>query len=95
MTDATIIKTHGVITSFRRGRSRQHETQILCKFDGYDNAKTASKLIGHELEWVSPTGLPIRGKITRTHGIKGVVRVQLGEKGMPGQAIGHPVTIIK
>ena len=95
MATDTIISTRGIIMSFRRGRARTHETQILCKFNEYDNANEASKLIGHEMEWVTPTGAAIRGKITRTHGVKGVVRIQLTGRGMPGQALGHLVTIIK
>ena len=96
MVDDTIIKARGVIMSFRRGRSRTHETQVLCKFSGFNDAKAASKLIGHEMEWVSPMGTAIRGNITKTHGVKGVVRVQLTRNnGLPGQSLGNLVTIVK
>ena len=97
MVDETmVIKARGVIMAFRRGRSRTHETQVLCKFSGFDDAKAASKLIGHEMEWVSPMGTAIRGWITKTHGIKGVVRVQLARgSGLPGQSLGNLVTIVK
>ncbi|MHA1370886.1 MAG: 50S ribosomal protein L35ae [Promethearchaeota archaeon] len=87
--------TKGVITSYRRSRHRIHPRQILCKFDGYDSHKTAAKLIGHEVEWVSKTGKCIRGVITRLHGKNGVVRVLLKKKGVPGQALGQKVIIIK
>ena len=93
---ANIIKgTSGIITSYRRGMHRMHPSQILCKFDDFDTYKTASKLIGHEIEWMSETGKSIRGKVTRVHGKKGVVRVQMKNKGVPGQAIGAKVIIIK
>lgn len=93
---ANIIKgTPGIITSYRRGKHRIHPTQILCKFDDFDTDKAASTLIGHEIEWLSETGRSIRGKVTRVHGKKGVVRVKLHNKGVPGQAIGTKVTIIK
>jgi ribosomal protein L35AE/L33A len=96
MVDDTIIKARGVIMSFRRGRSRTHETQVLCKFTGFDDAKAASKLIGHEMQWMSPMGTAIRGTITKTHGVKGVVRIQLVRGGgLPGQSLGNLVTIIK
>ncbi len=96
MVNDTIINSRGVIMSFRRGRSRTHETQVLCKFSGFDDAKAASKLIGHEMEWVSNSGTPIRGKITKTHGVKGVVRVQLSRgNALPGQSLGTLVTSIK
>jgi ribosomal protein L35AE/L33A len=90
-----IVNARGIVTSFRRGRSRTHEGQILCKIDGFDNRKTAALLIGHEVEWTSPTGVGIRGKITRTHGVKGCVRVRLESKGLPGNAIGQSVSIVK
>ena len=96
MVDNTIVKARGVIMSFRRGRARTHETQVLCKFTGFDDAKSASKLIGHEMEWTSPMGIAIRGRITKTHGIKGVVRVQLSRgHALPGQSLGNIVTIVK
>lgn len=90
-----IINATGIITSYRRSKYRIHPRQILCKFDGFDSHKTASALIGHEVEWRSETGRSIRGVITRTHGKNGVVRVQLNQKGVPGQAIGSDVHITK
>ena len=92
----SIIKhAKGIITSYRRGRHRVHPTQVLCKFSGFDDAASAAKLIGHEMEWISEHGTSIKGKITRTHGDNGVVRVQLLGKGLPGQAIGTGITIVK
>ncbi|MHA1794436.1 MAG: 50S ribosomal protein L35ae [Promethearchaeota archaeon] len=85
----------GVITSYRRGKHRIHPKQILCKINGFDSKNDASRLIGHEIEWISETGKAIRGIITRTHGNNGVVRVKLKKKGIPGQAIGMPVKIVK
>jgi large subunit ribosomal protein L35Ae len=95
MSQLTIIQSKGTITSFKRGRSRVHESIILCKIDGFDNRKTAALLIGHEVEWTSETGSRIRAKITRTHGVKGVVRAHIADKGIPGKAIGSPIVVVK
>ena len=92
---ATIINAKGIITSYRRSRHKIHPTQILCKFNGFDSNTNASQLIGHELAWTSKTGKLIRGKITKTHGKNGVVRVKLIDQGIPGQAIGDQVKIVK
>ncbi|MHA1684730.1 MAG: 50S ribosomal protein L35ae [Promethearchaeota archaeon] len=84
----------GYITSYRRSKTRIHPTQILVKIDGFDDKSAASKLIGHDVEWISETGTRIRGTITRFHGGNGVVRVHLHDKGVPGQAIGGKITIV-
>ncbi len=90
-----IINSVGIITSYRRGRHRIYPQQILCKFQGFDSDKDASQLIGHQIEWFSKTGISHRGTITRVHGRKGVVRVQLASKGLPGDAIGQDIKIVK
>nr|MDO8117814.1 50S ribosomal protein L35ae [Candidatus Sigynarchaeota archaeon] len=90
-----IINSPGIITSYRRGRHRIYPQQLLCKFQGFDSDKEASQLIGHEMEWISNNGASYRGTITRVHGRKGVVRVQLSTKGVPGDAIGQDIKIIK
>lgn len=92
MSKSEIIKgKQGVITSYRRGRHTQYNNQILIKFD-YETDKDASKLIGKEVIWETKTGKYLTGKITRTHGRKGVVRARF-RKGVPGNAIGTTVRI--
>ena len=61
------------------------------KFD-YNSDKEAAKLIGKKVIWITKTGKYIIGKITRTHGRNGVVRVRFN-KGLPGDAIGTTVII--
>jgi ribosomal protein L35AE/L33A len=90
-----ITNASGIITSYRRGQHRMWPSQILCKFDGFDTKEAAAKLIGHVMEWVSDSGTSIKGKITRTHGGHGVVRVQMLDKGVPGTALGTRCKIIK
>ncbi len=80
---------------FKRGRSRVHESTILCKIDGFDNRRAAAVLIGHWIEWTSETGLKIRAKIARVHGVKGVVRAHLPAKGIPGNALGSSIVVVK
>ena len=45
-----------------------------------------SKLVGKEVQWKSPAGKIIKGKISDAHGNKGLVRA-IFESGLPGQAI--------
>ena len=54
--------------------------------------KDAEKFIGKEVEWKSPSGKVIKGKISSAHGNKGVLRC-IFEKGLPGQAITTEVEI--
>lgn len=75
----------GIVVQFRRGRHRIHEKHYLLDL-GMGNRGEASKLVGKEVEWKSPAGKVIKGKISSTHGNKGLVRA-IFEKGLPGQAI--------
>jgi large subunit ribosomal protein L35Ae len=43
-------------------------------------------MIGKEVSWKSEAGKIIRGKISSSHGNKGLVRA-IFERGLPGQAI--------
>jgi len=52
----------------------------------------AEKFVGKNVEWKSPAGKIIKGKIAAAHGNKGVVRA-IFEKGLPGQAITTEVEI--
>jgi len=85
MTDAKIIQ-------FRRGRKTIIERHFLIEIKGVSNKKEAEKFVGKEVEWKSPAGKKIKGKISATHGNKGVVRA-IFEKGLPGQAIGTSVEV--
>ena len=80
------------IIQFRRGRHIIHEKHFLIEIDESKNREDAKKFIGKEVEWKSPTGKIIKGKISSAHGNKGVVRA-IFEKGLPGQAITTSVEI--
>ena len=84
----------GIIVSYRRGRHTQKPNHILIKFPGVENREDATKLIGKEVVWNSPSGKTIKGKVASAHGNKGVVRA-IFEKGLPGQAIGGKVKLVE
>jgi len=84
--------TNAKVIQFRRGRHTVHEKHMLIEIEGADNKEKASKFIGKEVEWKSPAGKVIKGKISATHGNKGVVRA-IFEKGLPGQAVTTNVEI--
>jgi len=82
----------GKVIQFRRGRHTLHERHFLIEVDGTETRKDAEKFVGKEVEWKSPAGKIIKGKISSAHGNKGVVRA-IFEKGLPGQAITTKVEI--
>lgn len=83
--------TSGKIIQFRRGRHTIKEKHFLIEV-GAKNKKEAGKFVGKEVAWKSPAGKIIKGKISGSHGNKGLVRA-IFEKGLPGQAIATSVEI--
>ncbi|MBM3228497.1 50S ribosomal protein L35ae [Candidatus Pacearchaeota archaeon] len=81
----------GKIVQFRRGRHVVHERHFLIDV-GVITKKETEKFIGKTVEWKSPAGKIIKGKISACHGSKGIVRA-IFEKGLPGQAITTEVEI--
>ena len=84
--------TTGKIIQFRRGRHVIHEKHFLIEFEGISSREDASELTGKNIEWKSPAGKVIAGKISGAHGSKGVVKA-IFEKGLPGQAVTTKVEI--
>ncbi len=84
----------GKVIQFRRGRHTITERHFLIEVDGITSKEKAQPLIGKDIEWHSPGKIKkiIKGKISGTHGSKGVVRA-IFEKGLPGQSITTPVEI--
>jgi large subunit ribosomal protein L35Ae len=81
----------GKIIQFRRGRHVIHERHFLIEVGAKDRAG-AEKFIGKEVEWKSPAGKMIKGKIAAPHGNNGLVRA-IFEKGLPGQAVTTEVEV--
>lgn len=82
----------GKVVQFRRGRHTIHERHFLIEGEGISDRESAKKIVGKEVEWKSPAGKIIRGKISGAHGNKGIVRA-IFEKGLPGQALTTEVEI--
>ena len=82
----------GKVIQFRRGKKTVHERHFLIEIDGLKNRKDAEKFIGKSVEWKSPAGKIINGKISGAHGNKGVVRA-IFEKGLPGEAIATEIEV--
>lgn len=59
---------------------------------GSKNREEAAKLAGKHVEWKSPGGRVLKGKIAAAHGNKGLVRA-IFEKGLPGQSMNSEVDI--
>lgn len=83
----------GTIANFRSGRHTQDNYEMVIKVPGVDSKAKAEKLVNKNVEWVTPSGKTIKGKITKAHGNKGAVRAKF-EKGMPGQSISTKVKVI-
>lgn len=81
----------GTVIQFRRGRHVIHERHFLLDF-GLKKKEEAKKLAGRQVEWKSPAGKIIKGKISDSHGNSGLVRA-IFEKGLPGQSIGTEVIL--
>jgi len=90
-----LLGLEGVISNYRRGRHTIHPKHCILIFPNIETRKEANKLIGRTVIWTTPTGKDLRGVITRAHGNSGAVRAHFKKAGVPGQALGTKVRIIK
>ena len=90
-----LLGMEGVISNYKRGRHTVHQKHCIIVFPGIETRKDANKLIGRTVIWNSPTGKDLKGIITRAHGNNGAVRAHFKKAGVPGQALGKKVKIIK
>ena len=79
------------VVQFRRSLKRIHERHFILDVDVKDKEE-AGKFVGKEVVWTSSSGKKIKGKISASHGNKGMVRA-IFEKGLPGQSVGTKVQI--
>jgi len=79
------------VVSFRRSLKHIHKRHFILDV-GTKDKENAVKLVGKEVEWKSPAGKVIKGKISGSHGNNGLVRA-IFEKGLPGQAINTDVEV--
>ena len=82
----------GTIVNFRGGRRTQYHNQMIVVLEGVATKEAATGLAGKEVDFTTPSGQKIKGKVAAAHGNKGAVRV-IFERGMPGQAIGKSVVL--
>ena len=82
------------VVSFRRGRHTYKPRHFLIRIEKVETRKAAEKYLNKDVEWKSPAGKIIKGKISVVHGNKGLLRA-IFEKGLPGQAINTEIEIKK
>lgn len=83
----------GIIVNYRTGRHTQINDEMVVKVSGVNSKEEAEKLVEKSVEWVSPSGKVIKGKVVKAHGNKGALKVKF-EKGMPGQSISAKVKVL-
>ena len=84
--------TKGKVIQFRRGLKTVHRRHFLIEVEGSKNKADAEKFIGKHISWKSPAGKIIDGKVSSSHGNKGLVRA-IFEIGLPGQSMNTAVEI--
>ncbi|MFW9826629.1 MAG: 50S ribosomal protein L35ae [Candidatus Thorarchaeota archaeon] len=90
-----LLGMEGVISNYKRGRHTVHQKHCIIVFPSIQTRKDANKLIGRTVIWNSPTGKDLKGIITRAHGNNGAVRAHFKKAGVPGQALGKKVKVVK
>ena len=83
--------TKGKVVQFRRGLKHIHERHFILNV-GAKNKEEAKKFAGKHVEWTSEAGKVIKGKISDSHGNKGLVRA-IFERGLPGQAVNTDIEV--
>jgi large subunit ribosomal protein L35Ae len=81
----------GKAITFMRSLKHPIERHFILNFN-CKNKEEAKKLAGKTVIWKSPAGKIIEGKISSSHGNKGLVRA-IFERGLPGQAMNTDVEI--
>jgi large subunit ribosomal protein L35Ae len=84
---------YGRITNYRIGIRTQSSRECLIQFAGVDSAAQAGPLIGQKVVW-NGENKKLVGKILGFHGKNGAVRAKF-KKGVPGQALGTTVELVR
>jgi ribosomal protein L35AE/L33A len=90
-----ILGMEGTIVNYKRGRHTVHLKHCIIVFPEIKTRKDANRFIGRTVIWTSATGKELKGIISRAHGNSGAMRVHFKDAGVPGQALGQKVKIIK
>jgi len=81
----------GKVVQFRRSLKHMIERHFILDV-GAKSKEEAQKMTGKEVAWKSSAGKIIKGKISGSHGNKGLVRA-IFERGLPGQAINTEIEV--
>jgi len=84
---------YGRITNYRIGIRTQYSHECLIQFAGVDSAAQTGPLMGQKVVWKGENKTLI-GKIVGFHGKNGAVRAKF-KKGVPGQALGTTVELVR
>jgi large subunit ribosomal protein L35Ae len=84
---------YGRILNYRIGIRTQSSRECLIQFNGVDSTAQAGRLMGQKVVWKGEKKNLI-GKVIGFHGKNGTVRVKF-RKGVPGQALGTTVELIR
>jgi large subunit ribosomal protein L35Ae len=84
---------YGRITNYRIGIRTQSSRECLLQFTGVDSTAQAGPLIGQKVVWKGEKKALV-GKIVGFHGKSGAVRAKF-KKGVPGQALGTTVELVR
>ena len=79
--------------NYRIGIRTQYSRGCLIQFNGVDSAAQAGRLMGQKVVWKGEKKKLV-GKIISFHGKTGTVRA-IFKKGVPGQALGTTVELIR
>jgi ribosomal protein L35AE/L33A len=90
-----LLGMEGIISNYKQGRHTVHQKHCILVFSKINTRKDANKLIGRTVVWKSSSGKELKGTITRAHGNHGAVRAHFKKAGVPGQALGNKIKIIK
>jgi ribosomal protein L35AE/L33A len=82
----------GIIANFRQGKRTYKPRHYVIVVESSKTKDDAKKFIDKVVEWKSPAGKIIKGRVASSHGNKGALRVIM-ERGLPGQAISQKVDI--
>jgi len=84
---------YGRITNYRIGIRTQSSRECLIQFAGVDSAAQTGLLMGQKVVWKGENKKLV-GKIIGFHGKSGAVRAKF-KKGVPGQALGTTVELVR
>ena len=90
-----ILGMEGIVSNYKRGRHTVHLKHCIIVFPDIKTRKEANNIIGRTVVWISPSGKELKGVVNRAHGNNGAVRAHFKKAGLPGQALGQKVKIIK